>query len=54
MQMAAAIAKQRQHGADVRGNGLNQPRQATFIGAIHLAKEFVTDRAEIAFKGVAA
>ncbi|MYV85889.1 hypothetical protein GTH44_29070 [Bradyrhizobium japonicum] len=54
VQMAAAIAEQRQPGARVRGNTLNQPRQATLAGAIHLAKEFVADRAEIAFIGVAA
>ncbi|PPQ16757.1 hypothetical protein CV770_24325 [Bradyrhizobium sp. AC87j1] len=54
MQMAAAIAEQRQPGARVRGNTLNQPRQATLAGAIHLAKELVANRAEIAFKSVAA
>ncbi|QOZ12369.1 hypothetical protein XH96_36805 [Bradyrhizobium sp. CCBAU 51765] len=54
MQMAAAIAEQRQPGARVRGNTLNQPRQPTLAGAIHFAKELVADRAEIAFKGVAA
>ncbi|TGN76226.1 hypothetical protein EOW77_0031720 [Bradyrhizobium yuanmingense] len=54
MQMATAVAEQRQPGAHVRGNTLNQPRQATLAGAIHLAKELVADRAEIAFKGVAA
>ncbi|MEH2684324.1 hypothetical protein DXU04_04270 [Bradyrhizobium diazoefficiens] len=54
MQMAAAIAEQRQLRACVRGNTLNQPRQATLAGAIHLAKELVANRAEIAFKGVAA
>ncbi|MDD1531021.1 hypothetical protein C7U92_28365 [Bradyrhizobium sp. WBOS7] len=54
MQMVAAIAEQRQPGACVRGNTLNQPRQATLAGAVHLAKEFVANRAEIAFKGVAA
>ncbi|MVT74608.1 hypothetical protein GPL20_16460 [Bradyrhizobium cajani] len=54
VQMAAAIAEQRQTGAGFRGNTLNQPRQATLAGAVHLAKELVADRAEIAFKGVAA
>ncbi|TFV69155.1 hypothetical protein E4K64_34335 [Bradyrhizobium frederickii] len=54
VQMVAAIAEQRQPGARVRGNTLNQPRQATLAGAVHLAKEFVANRAEIAFKGVAA
>ncbi|RXG87958.1 hypothetical protein EAS62_34700 [Bradyrhizobium zhanjiangense] len=54
MQMAAAIAEQRQPGARVRGNTLNQPRQATRAGAIHLAKELVANRTEIAFKGIAA
>ncbi|PJG54951.1 hypothetical protein CVM73_12765 [Bradyrhizobium forestalis] len=54
VQMAAAIAEQRQPGARVRGNTLNQPRQPTLAGAIHLAKELVADRAEIAFKGIAA
>ncbi|RTM03531.1 MAG: hypothetical protein EKK33_36260 [Bradyrhizobiaceae bacterium] len=54
VQMAAAIAEQRQPGACVRGNTLNQPRQATLAGAVHLAKELVANRAEIAFKGVAA
>ncbi|QOZ80739.1 hypothetical protein XH83_31985 [Bradyrhizobium sp. CCBAU 53351] len=54
VQMVAAIAEQRQPGACVRGNTLNQPRQAALAGAIHLAKEFVANRAEIAFKGVAA
>src|SRR5581483_1415076 len=50
----SVIAKQRQPGADVRGNTLNQPRQAAFVGAVHLAKKLVTNRAEIAFKSVAA
>ncbi|QAU43066.1 hypothetical protein XH86_33355 [Bradyrhizobium guangdongense] len=54
MKVAAAIAEQRQPGARVRGNTLNQPRQATLAGAVHLAKEFVANRAEIAFISVAA
>src|SRR5437868_2402585 len=54
VQMAAAIAEQRQPGARVWGNTFNQPRQATLAGAVHLAKEFVADRAGIAFKGIAA
>ncbi|TYL86736.1 hypothetical protein FXB38_05595 [Bradyrhizobium cytisi] len=54
MKMAAAIAEQRQPGARVRGNTLNQPRQATLAGAVHLAKELVANRAEIAFISVAA
>jgi hypothetical protein len=54
MKMAAAIAEQRQPGAGIRGNTLNQPRQAALAGAIHLAKELVANRAEIAFVSVAA
>ncbi|PSO21090.1 hypothetical protein C7G42_05265 [Bradyrhizobium sp. MOS003] len=54
MQMAAAIAEQRQLRACVWRNTLNQPRQAALAGAIHRAKEFVLNRAEIAFNGVAA
>src|SRR3954447_20647799 len=54
MQMAAAIAEQRQHGPDLGADTLDQLRQAVFVGAIHLAQQLVPDRAEVVVKGFAA
>ena len=54
MQMAAAIAEQRQHGADVGRDALDELWQTVLAGAIHLAKQLVPHRAEIILKCVAA
>src|SRR6266496_406919 len=52
--MAAAIAEQRQHGADFRRNALDQPGQSVLAGAIHLAQQFIPNGTEVVLKGVAA
>jgi hypothetical protein len=49
--MASAIAKQRQHGPDIGRNARYELTQAILVGTVHLAEQFVPDRANIILKG---
>src|SRR5260370_400811 len=49
MQMASAVAEQRQHGPDLGRDALHQFRQGVFGGAVHFTKQLLPDRAEIVF-----
>ena len=52
--MAAAVAEQRQHGANVGRDALHQQRQSARAGAVHVAEQIVPDRTEIVLESVAA
>ena len=51
IEMASAIAKQRQHGPDIGRNARYELAQAILVGTVHLAEQFVPDRANIILKG---
>ena len=54
IEVAAAIAEQRQHCQHIGRDTLYESGQALRAGAVHFAEQFVPDRAEIIFVGVAA
>jgi hypothetical protein len=54
MQMAAAVAEQRQHRPDVGRDASDKGLQPVWAGAVHFAQQFVANWASIVLEGVAA
>src|SRR4029077_20822064 len=51
IEMASAIAKKRQHGPDIGRTARYELPKAILVGTVHLAEQFVPDRANIILKG---
>jgi hypothetical protein len=52
--VAAPIAKQREQGPDIGGNGRYKLGEPIFIGAVHLAEQLVPNRTKVVFEDIAA